>query len=144
MHQFLFYNEFIILLYMFRAKLCSSSGGQNCITQHLASSFSAGGRPMTPWWWARLCSKHVEEYNKLIIKQELVHLVGQLLRLYKGCKVKKTSKDTFCSLWRTTQTVPGRYLLARYSLWMVIKRGTTFTPRIFTVITKAHQIYVWI
>ena len=27
------------------------------------------------------CSKHVEEYNKLIIKQEFVHSVGQLLRL---------------------------------------------------------------
>ena len=26
--------------------------------------------------------KHVEEYNKLITKQEFVHLVGQLLRLY--------------------------------------------------------------
>jgi len=31
MHQFLFYNEFIIHLYMFQAQLCSSSGGQNCI-----------------------------------------------------------------------------------------------------------------
>ena len=40
MDQFLFYNEFIIQLYMFRAQLC----------------------------W-----KHVELYNKLIIKQELVH-----------------------------------------------------------------------
>ena len=40
MHQFLFYNEFIILLYIFRA---------------------------------RLCSKDIEEYNKLIIKYELVH-----------------------------------------------------------------------
>jgi hypothetical protein len=46
MQQFLFYNEFIILLYMFRAQPCSSSGGQNCITQHLALSHSAGGRPM--------------------------------------------------------------------------------------------------
>jgi len=27
------------------------------------------------------CSKHVEKYNKLIIKQEFVHEVGQLLRL---------------------------------------------------------------
>ena len=35
MHQFLFYNEFIIHLYMFRA--------------------------------------HIEVYNKLIMKQELVH-----------------------------------------------------------------------
>jgi len=46
MHQFLFYNEFIIILHMFRAHPCSSSGGQNCIIQHLASSTSAGGRPM--------------------------------------------------------------------------------------------------
>jgi len=28
------------------------------------------------------CSKHVKEYNKLIIKQEFLHSVGQLLRLY--------------------------------------------------------------
>ena len=28
---------------------------------------------LTSWWWARLCSKHVEEHNKLIIKQELMH-----------------------------------------------------------------------
>jgi len=34
------------------------------------------------WWWAQQCSKHVQEYNKLIIKQEFVHSVGQLLRLY--------------------------------------------------------------
>jgi len=39
-HKFLFYNKFIILLYMFRAQKCS---------------------------------KHVEEYNELIIKQEFVH-----------------------------------------------------------------------
>ena len=31
---------------MFRALLCSSSGGQNCITQHLVSSHSVGGRPV--------------------------------------------------------------------------------------------------
>jgi len=29
MHKILFYNKFIICLYMFRALLCSSSGGQN-------------------------------------------------------------------------------------------------------------------
>jgi len=39
----LFYNKFIIFLYMFRALLCSSSGGQNCIIQHLVSSHSVGG-----------------------------------------------------------------------------------------------------
>ena len=46
MHQFLFYNESIIHLYVLRAQMCSSSGGQNCITQRLATSHSAGGRPM--------------------------------------------------------------------------------------------------
>ena len=30
--------------YMFRALLCSSSGGQNCIIQHLVSSHTVGGR----------------------------------------------------------------------------------------------------
>jgi len=35
--KFLFYNKFIIHLYMFRTLLCSSSGGQNCIIQHLVS-----------------------------------------------------------------------------------------------------------
>ena len=46
MHKFLFYNKFIICLYMFRALLCSSSGGQNCIIQHLVSSHCVGGRPV--------------------------------------------------------------------------------------------------
>ena len=31
---------------MFQALLCSSSGGQNCIIQHLVSSHSVGGRPV--------------------------------------------------------------------------------------------------
>jgi len=31
---------------MFRALLCSSSGGQNCIIRHLTSSHSVGGRPV--------------------------------------------------------------------------------------------------
>jgi len=48
MHKFLFYNKFIIrvFLYMFRALLCSLSGGQNDIIQHLVSSHSVGGRPV--------------------------------------------------------------------------------------------------
>ena len=49
MHKFLFYNKFIIFLYMF------------CTQQY---------------------STNVGEHNKLIIKQEFVHYVGQLLRLY--------------------------------------------------------------
>jgi len=31
---------------------------------------------------AQQCSKHVEELNKLIIKQEFLHSFGQLLTLY--------------------------------------------------------------
>ena len=46
MHKFLFYNKFIIFLYMFRAMFCSALGGQNCIIQHLVSSHSVGGRPV--------------------------------------------------------------------------------------------------
>jgi len=46
MHKFLFYNKFIIFLDMFRALLCSSSGGQNCFIQHLISPHSVGGRPV--------------------------------------------------------------------------------------------------
>ena len=38
--------------------MCSSSGCQNCITQPLVSSH------------LQVCSKHVEEWNKLIVKQK--------------------------------------------------------------------------
>ena len=28
---------------------------------------------LTSWWWAQQCSKHVDEHNKLVMKQEFVH-----------------------------------------------------------------------
>ena len=40
----LFYNTFITVLYMFRAKSCSSSGGQILLIQRLVSSLSISGR----------------------------------------------------------------------------------------------------
>jgi len=46
MHKILFYNKFVIRLYMFPALLCTSSGGQNCITQDMVSSHPVGGRPV--------------------------------------------------------------------------------------------------
>ena len=49
MYKILFYNKFIICLYMFRALLCSSSGGQNCIIQHLVSSHLKVAVPYTGW-----------------------------------------------------------------------------------------------
>ena len=27
---------------------------------------------LTSWWWAQQCSKHVEAYNELIVKQDFV------------------------------------------------------------------------
>ena len=45
MHKFLFYNKFIIFLYMFRA-LVLIIRRSNCIIQHLVSSHSVGGRPV--------------------------------------------------------------------------------------------------
>ena len=41
-----FYNTFIIILYMFRALYCSSSGGWIVLMQHLVSSLSVSGRPV--------------------------------------------------------------------------------------------------
>jgi len=38
MHRIFFYNKFIIRLYIFSSTMRSSSGGQNCIIQHLVSS----------------------------------------------------------------------------------------------------------
>jgi hypothetical protein len=49
--NFLFYNKFITVLYMFGALLCSSSGGQIVLIQHLVSSFCVGDRPLH-----RLCT----------------------------------------------------------------------------------------
>ena len=46
MEKILFYNKFIICLYMFQALLCSSSGGQNCVIQYLVSLHSVGDRPV--------------------------------------------------------------------------------------------------
>ena len=40
--QILYFNTFIMFPYMFRALLCSSSGGQIVLVQHLVSSLSLG------------------------------------------------------------------------------------------------------
>jgi hypothetical protein len=79
------YSHNITFLYMFRAKICSSSGGKIVYIQHLVSSLSIherGGSAvhrlrediLTSWGWAYYCSKHVEEYyvNKEILCIKLV------------------------------------------------------------------------
>ena len=96
MHKILSYNKFIICLYMFRALLCSSPRGQNCIIQHLVSSHLQATVRCTVLsqpvhrkatyrcddtrcciiqfdllMMSTQCSKHVEAYNKLITKKIL-------------------------------------------------------------------------
>jgi len=39
MHKLLFYDTFIMTLHV-SSTMCSSSGGQNCIIEHLVSSHS--------------------------------------------------------------------------------------------------------
>jgi len=51
--------------------MCSSTGGQNCIIQHLVSSQPVGGRSVHRTATYK-SSKHVA-YNELIIKQDFVH-----------------------------------------------------------------------
>ena len=60
MRKFLFYNKFIIFLYMLRALLCSSSGGQNCIIQHLVSS----------QWneWSKITKIQFYKYEHIVVK----------------------------------------------------------------------------
>jgi len=67
MHKFLFYNKFVIFLYMFRALLCSSSGRQNFYTAsgiitlcRWLSSAQVGRQPVhrmatyRVWWYQML------------------------------------------------------------------------------------------
>jgi len=58
--------------------ICLSSGGKNCIIQHLVSSHSVGGRPVHRLREEslNLCTgRHVDAYNKLIIKEQFVQQV---------------------------------------------------------------------
>ena len=64
-------NKFIIFLYMFRALLCSSSGGQNCIIQHLVSSHSVGGRPVRT---LSVLSSMFRHTTRAIIRESLLLL----------------------------------------------------------------------
>ena len=70
--------------------MCSSSGGQNCITQPLE-------------FWPpddeNMCSKHVEAWNKLIVKQKFCTsswLITEINIL--RCTISKTSKKVSLSI----------------------------------------------
>ena len=103
-----FFYVFISILYMFRATSCPSSGESIVSIQHLVyvtlcrwpfrvqvgeevSDLHMKRSPTQSdiyqilywynwfsWWWARGCSKHVENWNKCIVK--IVRQVGHLPR----------------------------------------------------------------
>jgi len=88
--------------------MCSSSGGQNCITQPLVSShLQVAGtatyrcddtRGCVMQFWPpddeHMCSKHVEAWNKIIVKQKFCAsswLITEINIL--RCTVSKKSKN---------------------------------------------------
>jgi len=88
--KFFFLNEFISILYMFRAALCSSSGESIVSILHpnvhtRRSPKQSGIYQMSywynrlSWWWAQGCSKHIENWNKL--RKRIVRQVGYLQEL---------------------------------------------------------------
>jgi hypothetical protein len=96
---------------MSRAIVCSSSGSQNCVLQHLVCHFlwvavqcTGWERTyqmllstiLTSWRWAYYCSKHVEVSNVIHILQNkgIVHQVGNKNKFIRWCTVRKTSNYT--------------------------------------------------
>jgi len=91
--------------------MCSSSGGQNCIIQHLVSSHRPVSQPVNGkvtyrcddsrgcvmQFWApddeHMFSKHVQVWNKVIIKQKFCTSSWFITEIYiLSCTVSKTSK----------------------------------------------------
>ena len=62
----IFFFVFMSILYMFRATSCSSSGESIVSIQHLL--YQMYRYNWVSWWWARGCSKHVENWRKYIEK----------------------------------------------------------------------------
>jgi hypothetical protein len=114
-HTILFFYMFISILYMFRATSWISSGESVVSIQHLVCvtlcswPFSMQVGKILPdlhtrrshrqndtyqmlywynwfsWWWARDCSKHVENWNKHIEKR-IVRQVVHLRELYRDAR----------------------------------------------------------
>ena len=71
MHKILFYNKFIICFYMFRA-LCPHHQEVK-IVLHMCDDTTCCIIQFDLLMMNTYCSKHVEAYNKFIIKQNFVH-----------------------------------------------------------------------
>ena len=90
-----FYNKFFVCFYMFRALFSHHQGSKlyyiaSGIVTPVGVQVKRGRNShlrmwryqmmcniiLTSWWWAKQCSKHIQAYNKLIMKQDFVHQVG--------------------------------------------------------------------
>ena len=71
MHKILFYNKFIIRLYMFRAQRAHHQEVK--IVLYSVMIPDAVQYNFDLLMMSTKCSKHVQAYNKLIIKQDFVH-----------------------------------------------------------------------
>jgi len=95
--QILYFNIFIILLYMFRALLCSSSGYERilvtCVLNSHLKRVTIPDAVLTQFALLRkstIGSKNVEEYNKCIkIKNVCIKLVKKTIIIL-GCSVNQT------------------------------------------------------
>jgi len=101
--QNLFHNKFYFMSLHVSSTMCSSSGGQNCITQPLVSSHLYNHtyrcddtRGCVMQFWPpddkHMCSKHVEAWNKLTVKQTFCAsswLITEINIL--RCTISKTS-----------------------------------------------------
>ena len=85
---------------------------------------------------AQQCSKRVEEYNKLIIKQEFVHHVGQMLRLYGDARSAKHKKihRTVCKKMSVNVNTGGQVGSSLNSLqcifWFLIIYGLFYNASV--------------
>ena len=63
MHKFLFYNKFIIFLYMFRGLLCLSSGGQVKIVLYSIWYHRTGTSE-----WSKIIKIQFYKYEQIVVK----------------------------------------------------------------------------
>ena len=78
---------------------------------------------MTAWWWAQICSKHVEDYINRLLYNLIVHQVGHLPESYQDArsakhKIRKavsTNMVTFCNFWIQKSAKAEERILERKS-----------------------------
>jgi hypothetical protein len=83
MHKFL-YSYNVTILYMFRAVLCSSSGGQIVCIQHMVSSLSRSGRGGHAVHWLRensLSTSVLYDHSWQVMIPYAVYIQFDLLRM---------------------------------------------------------------